>query len=520
MDMPPRSLEDYLDEAARAQLRSFPNVTDIGIGLRMKNGAFTSEWGVVVYVKEKLSESQLPKEAVLPKEIAGLPLDVQEELDTAYIKLSDGELLDLTKIRPIRSGIAISTSAASDGAGTLGCFAKRNSDNKEVLISNYHVLFRNKGLPGINEGDSQVYQPLAGSDNEIGVVPDGTGTIGGQVDCALAVLAEEGSCCCCKHVIPHENKVGTTQLVGVGTAQIDIKVFKTGAKSGPTVGKIVNASKTVDGKIDYSKFFLPAGDSFAFSNIIIVVFFDEAADDFDPTKPFAEPGDSGSVIYNEAHEIVGLHFASYDDPKTGNHYSLACHIHLVETALGVTIPGTRNIVPVVNTPPTGEVAVLDTPIDGNDVSLASSEMTEQTHLERWWQKIYPQLVAAPELQPLLSLAETHIYEIMHLVNQRREVTVTWHRNHGPTYIAAIGRSVKVPTYQIPQAIEGVSRQQLLTTMAAVLTKHGSPQLQAAIEKCLPLLARLIDQFNSADAVAEAIQNRQWLEVLDNFEIEV
>ncbi len=519
MDMPPRSLEDYLDAATSTWLQSFPNVTDKGIGLRMKNGSFTSEWALVIYVKQKLPESQLTKEAVLPKEIAGLPVDVQEELNAAYFTSSAGDGLDLTKVRPLSCGITISTSSASDHAGTLGCFATRNSDKKPVLVSNYHVLFRNKGLPGINEGDNKVYQPLEGSDNQVATVPNGTGSIGGAVDCAFGVLVEEGSCFCCKHVIPHANKVGNSPLVGIANAQMGQKVFKLGAKTGPTVGKVVNINKSINGAVDYSEYSLPAGDSFSFSNLIMVVYWDEAANDFDPTKSFAEAGDSGSVIYNEAHEIVGLHFGSHYNPTTNRHFSMASHIDLVETALGVTVPGTRNLVAVVPTPPTGELASLDDPLPSDDIALAGADMPDQMVLERWWRQAFARLSATVEGQRFLALAERHSYEIMHLVNHRREVTVTWHRQHGPSFIAAMGRSVKVPTYQIPTEIAGVSRQQLLMRMAAVLTEQGSPQLKAFIAHYSPLLLQHLDHFNRADDLVEAIQNHQWLEVFDDLEIE-
>src|SRR5262249_31305469 len=63
--------------------------------------------------------------------------------------------------------------------------------------------------------------------------------------------------------------------------------------------------------------------SYSSKNIIII-------DSEDRTKPFTDHGDSGSVILNEADEIVGLLYAK-DASITGRAY--ACHIHPVLEAL-------------------------------------------------------------------------------------------------------------------------------------------------------------------------------------------
>jgi hypothetical protein len=500
----PAHPNDQLSKELRDRLLAYPNVTDAGIGLRMKNGGFTSERVIVVYVTKKIPANELPEAALLPKKLEGLPIDVQEELDPSQIILDQGEGLDLTRIRPLRSGITISTSSASDRGGTLGCFAARNGDQKKVLVSNYHVLFRNRGMPGMDDGENKVYQPLEGEHNQIAVVPEGTGSIGGPLDCAVAVLGEEGSCMCCTHTIPHENKTGSTQLVGVASAQVDQKVFKTGAKTGPTVGKVVNVSKAIDGAVDYSDYFLPAGDSFTFTNLIMIVFWDEAADDFDPTQPFTEGGDSGAIVYNESNEIIGLHFSSHFNPATGRHFSFACHIELVETGLGVTIPGTRNLAGITPGPLPPALAALDDPAAASDIIITSTPVSGQSDLQRWWQQVEPQVSRIETGDSFLALVRLHGYEIMRLVNHNREAVMTWQRGKGPAFIAAIARSIRHEDYQIPRVIEGMSAADLASKMAAVLMKHGSAELKEATQIYLPWFLQMIDKLESARDLVSVI----------------
>jgi hypothetical protein len=474
----------------------FSNVTDAGIGLKMKNGAFRQQRAIVVYVSRKIPTSELPANALLPREIEGVPVDVQEELDPGYFLLSQGENLDLTRARPLRSGLTISTSAASDRGGTLGCFATRNSDEKKVLLSNYHVLFRNRAMPDPDDGKNRVYQPVEGEHNQIAVVADDSGHIGGALDCALAVLGEEGSCICCKHTIPHENKVGTTPLVGVASAQVGEKVFKMGAKSGHTVGKVVSVDKDINGPVDYSDYWLPAGDSFTFSNLIMIVFWDEAADDFDPTQSFGQGGDSGSVVYNENNEIIGLYFGSHFNPATGRHFAFACHIDLVETALGVTVPGTRNISAA---PPGPALAALDDPVSGDNIVVTAAPGSDQVdaHLAAWWQEVEPQLLQLESGRKALSLIRLHGYEIMRLINHRREVTVTWQRGKGPAFVAAAARSARHDDYCIPREIDGATATALAASMASVLVKHGSEELREAVQTNLPWFLALMTRLQAS-----------------------
>jgi hypothetical protein len=67
--------------AQEAGLMKRANVVGVGVGLRQKSGMRTGEVAVVVMVRRKLPLAQLSPRDVLPTEIDGVPVDVQEAGD-------------------------------------------------------------------------------------------------------------------------------------------------------------------------------------------------------------------------------------------------------------------------------------------------------------------------------------------------------------------------------------------------------------------------------------------------------
>ena len=64
--------------AYKDELMSKANVQGVGIGFRQKNGLRTDSLAIVVMVDQKLPESQLTSEDLVPGEIEGMPVDIQE----------------------------------------------------------------------------------------------------------------------------------------------------------------------------------------------------------------------------------------------------------------------------------------------------------------------------------------------------------------------------------------------------------------------------------------------------------
>jgi hypothetical protein len=65
-------------ERHEADLLSKANVVGVGTGLRRKAGQATGDVAVVVMVDKKVPRDQLAPEDVVPAQIEGVPVDVQE----------------------------------------------------------------------------------------------------------------------------------------------------------------------------------------------------------------------------------------------------------------------------------------------------------------------------------------------------------------------------------------------------------------------------------------------------------
>ena len=64
--------------AHEAELLAKANVVGVGVGLRSQGGELGREVAIVVMVTRKVPYKQLAPEDILPGEIEGIPVDVQE----------------------------------------------------------------------------------------------------------------------------------------------------------------------------------------------------------------------------------------------------------------------------------------------------------------------------------------------------------------------------------------------------------------------------------------------------------
>jgi hypothetical protein len=65
-------------QAYQAELLSKANVVGVGVGFRTVGGRRTDDIALVVMVTQKVPRAQLAPQDVLPREIEGVPVDVQE----------------------------------------------------------------------------------------------------------------------------------------------------------------------------------------------------------------------------------------------------------------------------------------------------------------------------------------------------------------------------------------------------------------------------------------------------------
>ena len=217
------------------------------------------------------------------------------------------------------------------------------------------------------------------------------------------------------------------------------------------------------------------------------------------TYAFAGPGDSGSLVVDGENRAIGLFFANGPVPnQTGAYLSYASFIVpvldvlnlYIQTTTGTshgaanatdgsgagaatgnqTAASTPGVIPVSYKRAVRGAGAVASPIDLTD--------GQQTHVLA----IREELMATPRGAQLYSSFVELRREIAYLVRSCRPVTVTWHRNKGPAFVASMINYLRGDAPTIPTQIDGVSRAQLLSKMCDVLAVHGSNPLRLAIER--------------------------------------
>ncbi|MBE9474564.1 MAG: hypothetical protein IMY85_06700 [Chloroflexi bacterium] len=134
-------------EASKDNLLAMQNVVGVGVGYQTKGGEQTGNYAIVVMVTRKLPLPALAPNAILPKNVDGVTIDVIEV----------GELRALQartdRWRPAPGGISIGHYKIT--AGTFGAIVRDKKSGDRLILSNNHVIANsNDADPG-----DQVLQP-------------------------------------------------------------------------------------------------------------------------------------------------------------------------------------------------------------------------------------------------------------------------------------------------------------------------------------------------------------------------
>jgi hypothetical protein len=209
--------------------------------------------------------------------------------------------------RPLRMGSSVGHFDVT--AGSIGCFVAhaQTDDNTIMILSNNHVLANEnrarKGdailQPGTADGGKNPADAVARLERFIRLQK----TAINRMDCAVAIL-ESG-------VERSLNIIGIGNVAGVeqtGLYEQEL-VSKVGRTTGLSKGQ-VTAFELDDFTANFDL------GNLKFDNLIEI----EGADD----APFAQGGDSGSLVLNRAKEAVGLVFATTDiGGQNGKGYTYA-----------------------------------------------------------------------------------------------------------------------------------------------------------------------------------------------------
>jgi hypothetical protein len=289
----------------------------IGVGPKMVAGKKTHVTSVRVYVLQKLPLATLTKQNILPKSIAGIPLDVVECLPPRL--QTRRRAVQQNRHRPLVAGISIGHRDIT--AGTLGYFARfvKASNDEVLILSNNHVL------ANVNKArrNDPIYQPgpfdggtrrdsVARLARYVRMATDGR--TANRVDAAVATVRN----------IPHQTRLLSLGVAkGVVRARLGTKVQKEGRTTGVTQGEVDDISvDTAVGMDDFDPRIVAV-----FENQIRIM---ASA----PSRIFSAGGDSGSLIITRPRKkAVALLFAGPQD----NSYTLANPIQAVLEELEISL---------------------------------------------------------------------------------------------------------------------------------------------------------------------------------------
>jgi hypothetical protein len=320
---------------ARATARTFTaaatprpehNVVGVGIGEKVVSGRATGIPAVKLFVRVKYPEGQLDSKLLLPKEIDGLAVDVEESGLLRRLERRRRRRRRPTppaaaaipnprqRHRPAQPGCSVGfqfPTGASVMAGTFGALV-RNAKGEVCVLSNNHVLADENRLPlgsaifqpGLLDGGNSSKDQIASLTRFI----DLQGGTANRVDAAIAALTS--------------SKLATRDILHIGApsgsaaAAIDMVVHKFGRTTAYTVGRVISVATDVS--VDYET------GTFVFEDQIMIVGLDG--------QPFSDSGDSGSLILDRATQrAVGLLFAG------SSTHTVANHIGVVLAALKITL---------------------------------------------------------------------------------------------------------------------------------------------------------------------------------------
>lgn len=251
------------------------NVIGIGVGKRVRKGKRVNQLCLVFFVtrkvknvkKDHLIENHLP-------ELEGIPTDVVE------VGIPRASALPGDSIGFVGHGTHAVT-------GTLGMYV-RDAQGRVYLLSNSHVIADEGRVPpgtivmSPGPADSGMPMPVG---RLARFFPPAWNPAGNLVDCAIAEVPPPPA-------PPPVNTVpGIGPVLGVGQAQLGMRVAKTGRTTGTRGGMVVNV------KINMV-FNYPHTSAVLFTNQMCIL--------GNPGTLFADSGDSGSVIMNAQGMVVGL----------------------------------------------------------------------------------------------------------------------------------------------------------------------------------------------------------------------
>ncbi|MBN1192406.1 MAG: hypothetical protein JXA36_01745 [Coriobacteriia bacterium] len=301
----------YALASTREELHARANVVATGIGLKVSEGVRTNELAIVCSVTEKLPAEALSAGDLVPAQVGGFATDVVATGPIRALRMPT------ERWRPAQGGISVGHARIT--AGTLGCIVHRGEEL--LLLSNNHVFAdSNAGVagdpilqPGPIDGGTDPADRIATLDRFVRIVMTSE-----ESSCALANSAASvlntiarlsGSSARLQAVStktssnlvdaatarPDDPSIISNEILGIGTisghasAELGMRVRKSGRTTGLTIGEIEQVDVTVD--VTYG-----TDRTARFTDQVMA-------------GAMSQGGDSGSAVLDLENNIVGLLFA-------------------------------------------------------------------------------------------------------------------------------------------------------------------------------------------------------------------
>lgn len=482
-----------LKERAAAALMRDPAVTGVGLGGRERDGRPTGEIVLKVFVERKRPLADLTSGEVLPDRFEGLGVDVGElsagRLHRASV-VDDPEPPtlpiipgsppttvtggDFHRYRALVGGGNLQAEQSGAWYGTLGCLLRHTGDAAKVYaLTAFHVLAETVGGPVVPTPNVlRVGQPNSKS-SSTKCCSNLFGTFaGGGVDVlrdAALVQLDPG-------MKWRAEITGIGPVAGVHTVTVEeaatqtYQVRKRGSRTGLTGGTVVSINTTATTVEGITR------------NNLIVVAPNPYADPPNGPVFFADTGDSGSALVNDASEVVGMHFAGSVSGDVHKGFGLPIDVLIAQfqakeglpvAVATATAAGQDNVVP--GAAPVASAAELP--------AMAGGLPPYPELLGR----IGADLDRSAAGRRLLGLWLEHGDELLALVNGQRRVTIAWHRGGGPALLQTLIRVAADPELAVPPTINGESPARRLARIHAAFHAAASPELRRALEEALTAL---------------------------------
>lgn len=125
-------IKEAIDGRLSDRLLEYENAVEYSFGFAETDGKLTKEVSVIIHVTEKKGEKDLDDRQILPKRIAGFPVDVKEK----KTGIPDREFT----YRPLVGQVSGAGEPLEGEAGTLGAIGYEDSNGSDLIVTTLHTM--------------------------------------------------------------------------------------------------------------------------------------------------------------------------------------------------------------------------------------------------------------------------------------------------------------------------------------------------------------------------------------------